>query len=161
MRRTNFLVKFLLLFFNLIALNISYLLAFIIRFYDLGYTQFYEQQYHILLIFLNLIMVIISIRDRAFTEFESLTLKKSISIHCSGCHYNYAHACCIYCCAKRIPVLATISSIFCRDIVLFTHRFSICQFWVYSHLPDTASKNSRNCFNCSQKKFGSANSAAA
>ena len=85
MRRTNFLFKFLLLIVNILTLNLAYYLAFIIRWPGFDEVIFFSQQYDMLLIYLNLVMIIVTIRDKTFTEFEKITPYKVLQSILKDC----------------------------------------------------------------------------
>ena len=79
MRRSNFIVKFFYTIINLLTLNATFIVGFALRFIDVNVDQidlFQSQQYHILLLFLNLVMIIFSVRDHVFTEFETISARK-------------------------------------------------------------------------------------
>jgi Undecaprenyl-phosphate glucose phosphotransferase len=75
-RRSNFLAKFFLLFTNVFSVIFAFTLAYLIRFNSFALNNLAEQSYDTLLAFSVLICIIVSVRDKLFTEFESISLKK-------------------------------------------------------------------------------------
>jgi Undecaprenyl-phosphate glucose phosphotransferase len=74
MRRTNFLIKFILLCLNLTAVLLAFILSYFLKFSKFDLAGFQNQNYDVLLIISFLVCVIISIRDRVFTELSKVKL---------------------------------------------------------------------------------------
>lgn len=76
MRRSNFLAKFFLLLANTSSIVFAFVLAFSIRFNNFTFSDLENQNYDTLLAFSLLIGIILSVRDKLFTELNSIQIKK-------------------------------------------------------------------------------------